>query len=70
MKIIDKIRKMSPKELADILHYLGSSTCSDCILNNLDKMQFCKSSNCTDNIKEYFNSEESDEKVTYEDVKG
>lgn len=68
MKVIAKIRKMSLGELAEFLHYsLSSSTCPDCILNNLDKMQFCRGKNCVENIKEYFNSKDSDEKLTYEE---
>lgn len=69
MKTIDKIRKMTPKELADILHYdLGSSTCPDCILNNLNKMQYCKSKKCIENIKSFLESEETNEEVTYEEI--
>jgi len=58
MKVIDRIRKMSSLELAEFLHYdLTSGDCSDCILNNLDKMEFCTNDrNCCENIKNYLES--------------
>lgn len=60
MKVIDRLRKMSPEQLATFLHYdLSSSDYSDCILNNLDKTEFCNTSdNCIERIKNYFNSED------------
>lgn len=63
MKVINKIRKMTTEKFAEFLHYeLGSSSCPDCILNNLDKMSFCngdKTMNCIKDIKTYLESEES-----------
>lgn len=58
MKEITKIRKMTSDELANFFHYkITSSDCSDCILNNLGKMEFCKNTNCCQNIKDWLESE-------------
>lgn len=57
MKVITKIRKMTSDELAKFFHYeITSSDCSDCILNNLNKMEFCKDDNCCENIKNWLES--------------
>ncbi|SNR96090.1 hypothetical protein SAMN05446037_1002108 [Anaerovirgula multivorans] len=61
MKIINKLRKMSSKELAEFFHYkITSSDCCDCILNNLDKMKFCKREErgCIESIQTYLESKE------------
>lgn len=52
---------MSSKELAEFFHYkITSSDCCDCILNNLDKMKFCKREErgCIESIQTYLESKE------------
>lgn len=50
---------MTSEELANFFHYdITSSDCSDCILNNLDKMdKFCDGNNCITSIQRYLESE-------------
>lgn len=50
---------MSSKELAEFFHYdITSSDCSDCILNNLNRMEFCKGEDrdCIKSIESYLES--------------
>lgn len=63
VKVIDKIRSMKSDELAEFFYSeISSSDCSDCILNALDKMQFCnEKEHCTTNISNYLESDFNDD---------
>ena len=59
MKRIDRLRSMSLGEVAEFFHcQISSSTCLDCILNNLDVNCRLLGSDCIDRIKNYFEGEE------------
>lgn len=68
MKVIEKVRLWSAEEMADFFRYFGSGDCCCCILNNLNKMEFCKveensvlGEGCKESIMSFLESE-SDEK--------
>jgi hypothetical protein len=59
MKRINQLRAMSSRELAEFFHFqITSSTCPDCILNNLDVNCKPLGLDCIEKIKKYFESEE------------
>lgn len=51
-----QIQTMSIEEMANFFHYkLGSSSCPDCIINNLKDESYCENLNgtCLENIKKF-----------------